>query len=164
MFEKDKQGYYFVSERTNRKYDLMEMKTIGGERDYTSDIFVIVDFHRSSNEMHQPNFLGYLWGATNFNPNDDETIKFVTELVERYEKEMELLLIKAVRNDEKNAIHFSSFDEMRNYVNENVGKKFTTMEEMKDVLYEHWYCWGDNNFYYLPNDMCEYLFHIKANF
>lgn len=61
MLKKTIEGYIYISSKTNIQYALLEGVTIGGDKQYTSDIFFIMLTSPDYNVDN--NVVGYLFGA-----------------------------------------------------------------------------------------------------
>lgn len=79
MLNKTIEGYIFISSKTGIQYDLFEGVTIGGNKQYTSDIIFIMLTSPDYNVDN--NIVGYLFGAS-----------VVEEKLKDYEESIKLIV------------------------------------------------------------------------
>ena len=86
MIKLNKEGYYFIS-NSNIKYELLEGVSIGGERQYTSDVIFIMLADENYLEKVDNHFVNYWMGANFLCDYLEEYDKDISDLVTKYEKE-----------------------------------------------------------------------------
>lgn len=82
MLKKDKEGFYFETEKG--RYSLLEGTTIGGDKQYTSDILFIMD----DTDEDGPSKLVTFWAGASELEDDrfrDEYVKDLAKLISEYE-------------------------------------------------------------------------------
>ena len=83
MIKRDDNGYYFVSEKTQREYGILECVSIGGDQHFSSDVIAI--FYSGNVDTGEPSeIIGHYWGASSFEPDEDNRA-IIAEIVAKYE-------------------------------------------------------------------------------
>lgn len=89
MLKRTTEGYVFISSKTNIQYGLFEGVTIGGDRQYTSDIIFVMLMDPNYNVDN--NVVGYLFGASLL-PNSKNYEESIGLMVNEFEERNGLLL------------------------------------------------------------------------
>ena len=87
-----KKGYWEYVSVNGLTYELLEGKTIGGDKEWTSDIlFILLDTSGidCTTNFDKKRTVGWFYGATNLNETGylfGETVKYIQQYVDEYEK------------------------------------------------------------------------------
>lgn len=84
MLKKTVQGYVYISSKTNIEYALLEGVTIGGDKQYTSDIIFIMLTDPAYNVDN--NVVGYLFGADIMKTNPEGYEESIKEITDEFEQ------------------------------------------------------------------------------
>lgn len=127
MLKRDKEGLYFVSERTGKRYDLDQGYGIAGDERKTSDIIYIIDtgFTEEEYEVHkkgeidwlEEEFVGYHYGAyflsTNYDREKDNLIiSGIKSLIDNYESQITSIFTRGGIKGFYNAIEEVAYNEV----------------------------------------------------
>lgn len=118
--KKERDGYVYVSPKTNREYHLLEGMSLGDES--TSDIVFIFDYQNDIDEDANGEIVGWFWGAA-FSKDDKETEDTVAFYVDKYEKNKEINIMenkKEIRTVSPTEF-ITKWNEMKKYWVENDG-------------------------------------------
>ncbi len=86
MIKLNNEGYYFISD-SGIRYELLEGVSIGGKRQYTSDIIFIMLADENYLDKVDSYFVGFWFGATFLGESLDEYNECINKSVTKYEKE-----------------------------------------------------------------------------
>lgn len=130
MLKKDKNdGYYFVSDKTSKRYELNEGFSINSEEERTSDIIYILDTGMTEaiyekwingecpHEVLDEKFVGFCYGANALYEEDyfDEQVGYIKEIVEKYESQQIYKFSKEGIENFKESIDDAACDELSKY-------------------------------------------------
>lgn len=82
---KDREGYVYISPKTNREYDLLEGISLNGET--TSDIVIIFDYENDKEDAFGE-IVGWFWGAGFVKKDLKQTEDIVKGFVDEYERKI----------------------------------------------------------------------------
>ena len=96
MLNRNKDGLYYVSDNTGKRYQLDQGYGIKGNELRSSDIFYIIDsglteeeyenwMNNPNSEPLQENFVGWSYGAGFLDEDDEDTIEIIKEIIDEYE-------------------------------------------------------------------------------
>ena len=83
MLKKTVEGYVYISSKTSIEYALLEGVTIGGDKQYTSDIIFIMLTNPDYNVDN--NVVGFLFGADIMKANPEGYEKSIKMIVDEFE-------------------------------------------------------------------------------
>lgn len=116
--KKERDGYVYVSPKTNREYHLLEGMALGDVR--TSDILFIFDYQNDIDEDSEGEIVGWFWGAEIWR----ESEMIISDIVDEYEKDKELNIIEKEKKEIRtvsSAEFITKWNEMKKYWIENDG-------------------------------------------
>lgn len=99
MLKKDNEGFYFVSNKTNKRYELLEGVSVGTENKLSSEICFVLDTGLTEGEYKrwledeieskEPDIVGFFYGIRSMIESNDmeELGDTISELVENWESE-----------------------------------------------------------------------------
>ena len=128
MLKRDKDGLYYVSNKTQKRYELDLGFCIDGEKRLSSDICYILDSGLTEAEYFRwrnglpcnkelnETFVGFFYGGTFLteNENKEEYTNVIKEIVDVYESKIEYAFTEDRIFDFRNDIVDAAFDEVIN--------------------------------------------------